>query len=283
MSTTIEEEHGPTEYHDSLPSISDVQLEKEVCHGCGGEYKRIAQHWAMSDCSYPEITDEQWDILTGFMLGDGSLGTVGKHPHISIKSTCFSMVSEVSLVLPNITNNILLSRTSMEVAKRDTDREFQSGIVDPEDRLDIYEINTKCHPDLIEFRTWYSSGEISFPRDLSVGKIALKYWFASDGALCFDNRCDSSYCQITSVNEANRPEAIVNVIEEHGFDVNHVEGHFQFRIPAAQTPEFLEYIGPPPSGLEYKWEIDDHERYQRLKSQVGTRTFIDRHSEHSSH
>lgn len=44
------------------------------CPVCGQEYKQIGIHWANStDCDYPEITDEENDILRAVLLAGGTL------------------------------------------------------------------------------------------------------------------------------------------------------------------------------------------------------------------
>lgn len=77
------------------------------------------------------------------------------------------------------------------------------------------------------------------------------------------------YACIKCTNEAPRSEQLVELFADAGFDVRYTTDKIVFK--RSETPEFLDWMGDPPPGFEYKWVYDDRERYEALKP-------IDRHS-----
>ncbi len=51
-----------------------VSMGSDKCPSCGVKYERLDQHWAMSAaCSYPTIPDAIHKMLTGLLMGDGTV------------------------------------------------------------------------------------------------------------------------------------------------------------------------------------------------------------------
>jgi hypothetical protein len=49
------------------------------CQMCGEPFERLGHHWAASNCSYMGLSENQTEILTGILMGDGSIGGIGKN------------------------------------------------------------------------------------------------------------------------------------------------------------------------------------------------------------
>ena len=59
---------------------------KEVCPLCGGQYSQLATHWSRSkDCSVPDLSGWQREVITGLLMGDGSVVVPNKNPSLHVK------------------------------------------------------------------------------------------------------------------------------------------------------------------------------------------------------
>ena len=95
-------------------------------------------------------------------------------------------------------------------------------------------------------------------------------WYVSDGGLIRRGEgCPAP--SISSHKESKSPNRVQQVFDQHGFDV--ADGpNFYIRGGPSEYRRFLEYLGEPPDGFEYKWAIDDVDRYYELKDEVGTQS-----------
>ncbi len=233
------------------------------CPTCGNEFKMLGQHWHMSsDCEYLKLTEHQKDVITGLVMGDAHVGGSGSHkPRLDV-----SMITKPYLqhlnenVFPILGTGVRLKTTAKESFEK------MSGDFSPnkkEERFsDIYRWQTRRHPELQEFRDWYSTGEKVFPDDIKLSPTVLKHWYCGDGYL--DSREWGSRMSIGCTNEIESQDKIISMfeplnIEPHIVEWEHTEDGSKgdlacdIQFSKKQTEELFEYMGEPLPGFEYKW------------------------------
>lgn len=240
--------------------LSDGRVE---CHECGKAYKRIVQHWSMSStCNHALITEYQMSLLLGMMLGDGSIKSSDvQNPCVRMRMINKPFLDWLDGELGWLSTGVRLDKTAEQSAEHCRNSGFRPN-ARAENYHDLYYLQTRSHPDLAIFEEWYDSGSIVFPTDIVPDRIAMRMWYVSDGSLCWQ-KTQRPHVKITSQNEQNRPEAIVSYFEQHGFSVSQSGSNFYLSVD--QTPQFLDWLGTPPPGFEYKWCLDSYDEYHRLK------------------
>ena len=202
-----------------------------------------------------EMSDRQHEILTGLLMGDASARIPGKNPHITL----------------TVQNEQFIDWVTEELDKLWTGS--KSVRYENQDRTNQYEIRTRTHEIMWEFRDWYESGKKRYPDDLQLTPLIAQMWYACDGNLHWanTNRIRNSTPRaavyIGCFNESDRIEWVANLFREHGFKVT-TPANANIRVATGETPEFLEWIGEPIPGYEYKWESRDYEQYKSLIQKV---------------
>lgn len=213
----------------------------KVCPECGDSKSRLGQHFALSSCNYPEIDDQSMEILTGALMGDGTIVKGSKRYQMNIGSTTIEYLQYLLEVLPDwLTNEIYLDTPS---SKRPN----------PSTHKDYYGLSLMRHPTFNKMRdTWYDNGKKRFP-DLTLTPTILRHWYVTDGT--FDDRSDAIMPRagLCSVNESDRPEFIEQLFTDVGLSVTYdMDG--KFRVNAADIVDFFDFIGwTAIPGFEYKW------------------------------
>lgn len=209
------------------------------CPSCEYEGSRLGHHWSMSqNCSEPEFSDRQHQVITGILLGDGSVTTSdGRKPMFSVEVNERRFVEWVSDELGVFsTHNII-------------ERKF-------EDKQNTYRINSRRLNQLKEYRSWYETGEKRFPENLELTPLVLKLWYCTDGGKSVDKRWKKKeYARIASKNESDRKEFILSLFDELPFDANWND-EYRFTFGRKGSYDFWDYIGDPLPGYEYKWPDD---------------------------
>jgi hypothetical protein len=110
-----------------------------------------------------------------------------------------------------------------------------------------YRTHTVSHPFFTDmYSRWYPDGEKQFPDDLELNPTQLKYWYAGDGTLSTQNK--RPFARISTSNESHRAEWLISLLPTNAtYSGNYIN------IPTEETNEFLEWIGDPLPGYEYKW------------------------------
>lgn len=245
------------------PTIIENNGDEERCPYCWNWYTGIGQHWSRGSCSYPPMSQYKKDLMKGMALGDGYVDTQNKNPCFVLYNTNVTFLEWLQTELGWLGNSV---RCHIYAKDAVSDVLKDSG-TKPDDCLDMHLLSTKSHPEFDEFGSWYDSGEIIFPVDLSVSPITLKVWYVSDGSLNYN--CHGQYktrVEFTSLNESERPTRIKGALEEHGFTVRNSGQNFA--LSTEDTEEFFNLIGDPLPGFEYKWVYDDWDTYQMLKEET---------------
>jgi len=231
----------------------------DICHECGNEYQKIAQHWSASNCTYQQFSDYQHDVLTGLLMGDGWLSTCNKRPRISVELITKDYLTYLANeVFPVCSGGVNLKRTAKEAAEVSRKAGFRPN-AKAENYSDIYSWQTTSHPELEQYREWYSTGEKCFPEDIELTPTMLKTWYVCDGFVHNDR-----YPGIALSNEHGARDKIDNMFREQGLtdyywkvsktdDKHATKPNATVRFRTAGADNFFRYVGSPPPGFEYKF------------------------------
>jgi len=230
------------------------------CPTCNEEFDTVGMHWCHSaDCTYPEFSEYQKEVITGLLMGDGYvLRTEGGNPQIRAE-----MITEEYLqyldtqVFPVVGSGVSLFRTAEE-SFENTSKEFS-----PNKKLerysDVYRWMTKCNPNIDEYAEWYSSGEKVFPDDIELTQTVLKHWYCGDGS--YNTSQHNGHIAIGCSNEIERKEQLREIFSSKGcqptFQIserNKKDGKImKIRFTKQESEKLFEYMGKPLPGFEYKW------------------------------
>lgn len=240
-----------------------------ICPLCDEKFQEIGKHWHGSKCDYPKISDEQREVITGILMGDG---TVRKQDKNSNPKLSCGMVNKRYLdylneeVFPVLGNKVFLKKTAEEQARWHRESEFRPN-AESSNYQDIFAWYTRNHPDLDEFVQWYSSGEKVFPSDIDMSPLVMKHWFVGDGNFETD-RYSIGRISFATSNELNNKSKIEEYFISIGFDdfywksSERKDGSFGGGIYFSTdlTEDIFEYMGEPLPGFEYKWPKMDQNK-----------------------
>lgn len=223
----------------------------DICPDCGKKRKRLSMHILQGSCEYPSFNERQHEILTGLVMGDGSvsLDPNGRNPNIKVKSIEHDFLEWLKEEFSGWCSDIALEYTAEESAEQ-----ARNNGLDPnakaENYNDVYNFHINCHPELHEYNDWYSSGKIKYPNDLSLTSLTTKVWYCSDGSLrrWHDSR-PSAY--FTTINENQRGDFLKSLFDNAGFECT-MSGN-DLRLSVDETERLMKWMGPPLPGFDYKW------------------------------
>lgn len=79
----------------------------------------------------------------------------------------------------------------------------------------------------------------------------VRHWYIGDGSLN-----SNKYCVIYASNEKERPEYMESLFDNTPFNPSYNKcGGGALQFTRKESPEFLQWIGEPAKGYEYKWDI----------------------------
>lgn len=212
------------------------------CESCEGSFESLPLHWSLSSCDYPELSDYQKDILIGVLMGDGSV-IVPEHRNEGYLT--------VSVVEDEFLDWLFDELGWLVEAKR---------YEEPD--KDIHSLRTLSHPFITDLRSWYDTGRKRYPGGLELNSTIAKMWYVTDGGLSWngERQCIVS---ISCENELRRGDFLRDLFRQVGFEVGMSHGMIRFKNGHGER--FLEWIGEPVPGFEYKWKSEDRELYDSVK------------------
>lgn len=230
------------------------------CHSCGDNYSRLAQHWAMGDCNPNVITDYNHSILSGIISGDGSLDwSPGmKNPRIEITITNIKFLEWLKEQLKWLVGDIKEKSSAEEMNRM----AIKAGYSNNPDCLSAHRLRTMAHPDIRKYENWY--GEIkSVPESVEFDKTLIKLWYCGDGTLHWGRDMESpSTAVITKTTDGK--EQIADRLRSIGFKCNIRDRG----ITMVNYKEFLDWMGNPVPGFEYKWCCESYDKYKQLMKEA---------------
>ncbi len=241
-------------------------MTEATCPICEKEFKRVGTHWARGRCPYPKISPEKRDMVIGLLMGDGSIPVQsGKNNgvfHVPMVNRQFLEWYDYRMGI--FTTGVSLKKTAEELAENNRKSGFSPN-AKAENYHDMYTVWSRAHPYFTRLRSWYRSGSKRIPDSLDLTPKIAKFWYISDGFLDVD-RNRSPRAAIRTISEADRQDFLIDLFQEQGFDPDFRRGTIRFT--RKETREFLEWMGNPPPGFEYKWVIRSRDRYDRMKKQA---------------
>lgn len=236
------------------------------CPSCGEDFQRLGLHWWHGTCPYPKISPEQQEMLTGLLLGDGSIpNQQGGHNSIyHLPMTNRTFLEWFDSCMGILTTGVRLKKTAAELAINNRESGF-SPKAKAENYHDMYTVWTRTHPFFNDLREWYDSGEKRFPQNLELTPKMTKYWYVCDGYLDV-GRWGRPRIEIKARNERTRQKQLLSMFDDVGFDPTFKRSEISFTCD--ETEELIEWMGDAPPGFEYKWAVESREEYFELKRQA---------------
>jgi hypothetical protein len=229
--------------------------EKAPCHSCGKQMVYLAKHWQGKkyDCGFPAISQRQEEIIRGLILGDGSLSFGNSLPYLQMNLTNEDFLLWLRGEFEEIGGKYNLVKTAEEVADESRESGWNKDC-DVEDCNDVYQFRTSIHPHFKKYESWYSGSKKRFPNNLNLTSLESKVWYCCDGDL--KNGTTNSHkpiARITSRNEADNPSKLLKIFQKHNFNPYWEEQSSKICFTVDETVKFLEWLGEPLPGFEYKW------------------------------
>lgn len=201
------------------------------CPGCGETYQRPKSHWNHNPSCKPSLDDEQRELLKGMLLGDGCASSDGRMVWYMTNLEFLNWL------------DARLGWASMGVLK-------DSGKRGEWTKSEVYVGKTPVHDEVESFRSWYDTGEKTYPDDLTLTPESVKMWYVGDGHLEQANT-HRDRVEIRSTVPEEKKQPAVRAFNNEG--LYPVVSDNCFRFNADETVDFFEYIGSPVPGFENKW------------------------------
>lgn len=226
---------------------------KNICNSCEEQYKRLAQHWALSDCEPQKFTDEQKEILTGLVMGDATVANRGKNPYIQVIMTNKKYLEQLSKKFKHLSSDVNLSQTASESANSDLKTGFNEK-ASAKNYKDVYSWRTITHEQNKVFSEWYSDEGKQFPHDIELSSTTLKHWYVCDGGLVGHKK---DTIGISVVNESNSKSKIDDLFRRKDLPTPSHYNESENRCKAVWTKQdskkLFNYMGEPVTGFAYKF------------------------------
>lgn len=229
------------------------------CSSCGNEYTRLGQHLSLGDCDYPEISDYQKQLLTGVLMGDGCIANRdGERPYFVVEMISREFLEWLQSELSTISYSVRQAKTAEE-SYHSSEKSLDSKL-NIENFSETYRFQTIRHPWLNNLAEWYDSGEKKYPDDLQLTPTVAKMWYVTDGGV--RPRQPDHHNEpvvIACNNESERAEVVQSMFKKRGFDPQFKHGNVVFSVE--ESRDFLNWIGDPVPGFQYKWvSYSDHRK-----------------------
>lgn len=129
-----------------------------------------------------------------------------------------------------------------------------------------YRVVSRALPFFNRYDSWKRSGQKRWPNDIEFTPDRLKYLYVADGGLSWNKKTNSSRSQITSSNEPEQLERLSEYLKSIGVDCSVYDDRIMMK--PSSTDKFLNYLGEPVPGFEYKWRNKSLEEYENLYQKV---------------
>jgi len=202
-----------------------------------------------SDCDYPPLSAKQIEVLTGVLMGDGTVDKSGANPRVKVEMVNKNYLEYLDNILGRMSTGVRKTMTAEKSAKRMRSSGFRPD-ADERNYQDVYRLDTRRNPAFDVFSNWYETGEKVIP-DLTMTPTITKHWYVCDGHLV--DRDDVRPIVVFGItNEYDRSDKLEQMFLEQGIDANATESK-NLQIGVDHTEKFFEYIGGSVEGFKYKW------------------------------
>jgi hypothetical protein len=216
--------------------------EQDECPGCGRRFESLGQHWRFSQDCVPTLTERQHEIITGSMMGDGTVIRTkeGTRPMFKIRVIKREYIEKIKKEF-----GVMMTKV------RYVNAENNNGSTE-----DLYCVQTRSLSELERYRKWYSSGQKVWPDDISLTPTVLRHWYCQDGHLRSWGR-GRPQSDIALDNERGNEQKVMSYFKDSDAPVpdRWHEDEYNTRIVwnADKTEKLFDYIGEPEPGFLYKW------------------------------
>lgn len=244
----------------NLVDEAGIPHEFVECPGCGDLYNGLGHHWTYEEDCRPEITDEQWDIIEGLMMGDASAVKNNKNVYIQCNMTEKKFLDWIDEKLGALSRGVWFHESAKERATKDRETGWNPGAKE-ENYNDQYKIETRGHPAFNKFRDWYPHPrKKKFPEDIDLTPLKFKVWYCCDGSIKRKNsKRRNPYISISSTNEAKSDELFEEIFSDipvspsiikHNRD-GRIDGDLRFTVE--ETEWLWSWMGGSLPGFREKW------------------------------
>jgi hypothetical protein len=243
--------------------VEKGHTDQAECPQCGQTFKKLGLHWARGSCDYPKPDSEATEILTGLFMGDGSLAAHdSENPYMRWNNINREFLQHIDTTLGWLTTGVRLKKSAETVAKQTIERDRNGWNLNSENFNAIYGTRTRRLPYFRKFNRWYNDTQKRYPESLELTPTIAKYWYAGDGTVNW-MREYSARVVFACQNESDRPDFIRKLFTEAGFEVR--QNRHMYYLSVDESKRFLQWMGDPVPGYEYKWEIESRPEYEQLK------------------
>lgn len=228
------------------------------CYNCGRSFSALGKHFAHpSGCDFPEFDEQQEEVLTGLLMGDGWIQETGQanNPHLSVQMVSPNYLSYLHTeVFPEHGRcEPYLKATGEELAERYS--------MDPDNTQDAYYWATVSTPKLHSWQAWYDSGKKVWPSDISLTPTVLKHWYAGDGTI-EHTQGGSITISISMNNERGNEEKVEQYFQQadipspdrwNAYQTDEGFWNNEAVWNNESSHQLLDYMGTPLPDFEYKW------------------------------
>lgn len=221
------------------------------CPTCGDEFERISRHWG-GGCPYPSLSASQESVLVGLLLSGATVDHGGAaYNRLTVGTTNQELADKTASALEWLCTGVV------------TDEQEHDS------HNDVYRVSTWSHPAIDEYESWEklptNQGRAP-PQSFELSPPAARWWYAFAGGMQFSRATEG--LEITfSAKGTNRAAWVWRVLQRAGFDATIVGKRVQLSTEPANG--WLEWIGEPVAGVEYKWATD-RVVYEALKTNPET-------------
>lgn len=178
-------------------------------------------------------------------MGDACVNDNGGNPCLKVSVTQKDYLEHLHQIYGAMSRGVEFDRSAEELAEQNSERGF-STTVNVDNYNDVYMWHTVNHPELDEFREWYSDNGKKFPQSLELTPTAVKHWFACDGTL--------SHGRYIQIYTANGQKDMLADKFSSSFGINpNTKAEYYLYFTKEQTEQIFDIIGSPLPGFEYKW------------------------------
>jgi hypothetical protein len=233
---------------DNHPEKDDVAR----CPTCDMHYTNLGQHFAGSECGYPNVPRRLIEASAGLILSDGYLydSPGGRHPRLIVEMANEEFLQWLDRYFGWLSSSVRLHRTRFENARRAKEAGLISTTGDPSNYEDTYVWNSRNHPGFENFlETFYPDGKKRLPPNVELTPEIARMWYVGDGGLIKrKNRVIG--LQISS--RAFDLDRIARIWQRAGFKPGK-HGDHSVQFGRGEVGPLLSWMKGPLPGFEYKW------------------------------
>lgn len=208
------------------------------CPECGQSFEALSKHWYYNEEHRPNLSSRQKDIITGLLMGDGSITRDGSNPRLVVDMCNEEFIKWLADEFGELAINL------------------QSWEPEREEWNEVWRFQTRRLPELQRWAEWYGTDGKVFPPDVALTPLVLKMWYVSDGDRDYVPRGRDGL-RIAMNKERGNEEKIEAYFEDAGLPTpnswDHHDGACRARWGGDDAEELWEYMGDAPEGFKYKW------------------------------